>query len=144
MFSRPNLKGDYSAANWRTFNRFSLAFMLPYLMMIFACAWFIWDDGFFSYAGFVALEVIVLSTVLFVLMMLDAVAAISCKTVGKAKTNKSIKVATGADYEEDDDDAKRRRQSRKMKEADEFGDSYDAELHTSIKPLQDDETRKQI
>ena len=72
--------------------------------MMCACFYFIMVDGFFSYPGFVALEVIVLSTILMVLLLLDALSSIKCKTVGKAKTNKAIKVATGADYESDDDD----------------------------------------
>ena len=107
--------------------------------MMIACAWFLMFDGFWSYPGFVALEVIVLSTILMVLLLLDALSSIKCKTVGKAKTNKAIKVATGADYESDEDDLKPTkralRQAMQMSradrqpEVDEFGvdDSYGSE-----------------
>jgi hypothetical protein len=100
----PRLRGDYSAMNWKHFNRFSMAFiLLAYPIMMVTCCVFLYTDGFFSYPGFVALEVITLSSTLMMLMTLDALSAIKCKTVGKAKTQKVFKVATGADYESDDD-----------------------------------------
>lgn len=102
---RPRFKGDYSALNWKQFNRLSIVFIcLPYPVMMIACAWFLMFDGFFSYPGFVALEVIVLSTILMILLLLDALSSIKCKTVGKIKTNKAIKVMTGADYESDEEE----------------------------------------
>lgn len=102
---RPRFRGDYSALNWKQFNRLSIVFIcLPYPLMMLACLYFLLFDGFFSYPGFVAVEVICLSTILMVLLLLDALSSIKCKTVGKAKTNKAIKVATGADYESDEDD----------------------------------------
>ena len=104
---RPRFRGDYSALNWKQFNRLSIVFIcLPYPVMMIACAWFLLFDGFFSYPGFVAVEVIALSTILMVLLLLDALSSIKCKTVGKAKTNKAIKVATGADYESSEDEMK--------------------------------------
>ena len=143
---RPRLRGDYSVANWRVFNRISIAFIvLPYPMMMMACLYFLLSDGFFSYPGFVALEVIVLSTTLMVLMLLDALSTIKCKSTGKAKTNKAIKVATGADYESDEDEMKPTkralRQAMQMSradrqpEADEFGvdDSYGSESYDDLK-----------
>ena len=105
FFGSPRLKGDYSAMNWKQFNRFSLAFCLfPYTFMMIACGYFIMDDGFWSYPGFVAAEVVTLSSIMTMLLAIDAISAIKCKTVGKAKTNKAIRVATGADYESDDDE----------------------------------------
>lgn len=84
---RPRLKGDYSALNWKQFNKFALAFIvLPYPLMMLACGIFLVDDGMFSYAGFVAIEVIALSSILMVLMLLDAVSVLKCKVVGKEKT----------------------------------------------------------
>ena len=111
FFGSPRLKGDYSAMNWKQFNRFSLAFCLfPYTCMMVACGWFIMEDGFWSYPGFVAAEVISLSSIITMLLAIDAISAIKCKTVGKAKTNKAIRVATGADYESDEDEVNLKKQ----------------------------------
>jgi len=129
---RPKFKGDYSALNWKQFNRFSLAFIfMPYPMMMFACCYFLVTDGFFSYPGFVAVEVIALSTTLAILMLLDALSSIKCRTVGKSKTNKAIRVATGADYESEDEKPHKRAVKRQLKtrDIDDFGDedSYGSE-----------------
>ena len=72
--------------------------------MMTSCVYFVLSDGFFSYPGFVAVEVIFLSTIMTMLMLIDAISAVKCKTVGKSKTNKAVKVATGADYESDEDE----------------------------------------
>ena len=105
FFGSNRLKGDYSAMNWKQFNRFSMAFIfLPYALMMGSCSYFIMTDGFWSYPGFVAAEVVVLSTFIAMLLAIDAFSAIKCKTVGKRKTNKAIRVATGADYESDEDE----------------------------------------
>lgn len=72
--------------------------------MMASCIIFILTDGFWSYPGFVAAEVICLSTFVAILLAIDAISAIKCKTVGKKKTNKAIRVATGADYESDEDE----------------------------------------
>ena len=92
--------------NWKQFNRFSLAFCLaPYLCMMGACIYFIMTDGFWSLTGFVAAEVICLSTLIAMLLLIDAISAIKCKTVGKrVKVNRETVVATGADYESDEDE----------------------------------------
>lgn len=128
------LKGDYSATNWRQFNRFSVFFcMLPYSCMMVACTYFILTDGFWSYAGFVSAEVICLSSIMTILLLLDAISAIKCKTVGKRKLLKDITVATAADYESDEDERNLKRQVRdahRIKEEDVFGadgDEYDEE-----------------
>ena len=136
FFNSPRLKGDYSAMNWKQFNRFSLAFiLLPYACMMAGCILFIMLDGFWSYPGFVAAEVILLSTFISILLAIDAVSAIKCKTVGKAKTNRAIRVATGADYESDEDELNIRRKVRQQQQTarvrhdkDDFGESYDEEL----------------
>ena len=84
FWMRPRFKGDYSAHNWKTFNRLSISWIiLPYPIMMISCLWFLLIDGFFSYPGFVAVEVIVLSTILMILLLLDALSSIKCKTVGK-------------------------------------------------------------
>ena len=73
--------------------------------MMASCTLFIMTDGFWSYPGFVAGEVIVLSTFIAVLLAMDALSAIKCKTVGKSKTNKAVmKVTAGRDYESDEDE----------------------------------------
>lgn len=128
FFNCNRLKGDYSAMNWKHFNRFSMCFIiLPYGCMMAACIYFIMDDGFWSYAGFVAAEVICLSSVIAMLLAIDAFSAIKCKTVGKRKTNKAIRVATGADYESDEDEVNLKKQVLKQnkttrgKAQDDFG-----------------------
>jgi F0F1-type ATP synthase membrane subunit b/b' len=52
--------------------------------------------------------VILISTLLAVLLLLDALSSVKCKTIGKAKSNRSSKVASGADYESDEDERPRR------------------------------------
>jgi hypothetical protein len=83
----PRLKGDYSALNWKQFNRFSLTFIcFCYPTMMFACSYYLYSEGLFSYPGFISIEVIALSTLIACLMLLDAVSAIRCCT----KTQKQI------------------------------------------------------
>jgi hypothetical protein len=71
--------------------------------MMASCSYYLATIGLWSYAGFAASEVILLSTILAVLMLLDALSSVKCKTIGKRKSNRSAKVATGADYESDED-----------------------------------------
>ena len=136
FFNCNRLKGDYSAMNWKHFNRFSIAFLVPFGCMMAACIYFIMTDGFWSYAGFVAVEVICLSSIIMMLLAIDALSAIKCKTVGKRKTNKAIRVATGADYESDEDEVNLKKQVLKQnkttrgKAQDDFGvgdSEYDSE-----------------
>ena len=73
--------------------------------MMGSCAYYLVKVGFWSYAGFAACEVILLSTMLAVLMLLDALSSVKCRSIGKAKTtSRSVKVASGADYESDEDE----------------------------------------
>ena len=134
FFGSDRLKGDYSAMNWKQFNRFSLFFcLLPFPCMMASCIYFIATDGFWSYAGFVAAEVVCLSSIMTILLAIDAVSAIKCKTVGKRKVVKEVNVATAADYESDEDERNLKRQVRdghRLKEEDVFGgadDEYDVE-----------------
>ena len=77
----------------------------------------------------------VLSTFVAILLAIDAFSAIKCKTVGKAKTNRAvIKVTTGRDYESDEDELDLRKkvqnsaQHSRVRERDDFGESYDEEF----------------
>ena len=137
------LKGDYSAMNWKQFNRFSLFFCIfPYTCMMASCVYFIMTDGFWSYPGFVAAEVVCLSSIMTMLLAIDAISAIKCKTVGKRgvgiKNKKEIVVVTGADYESDEDERNLKRQIReghRNKQEDVFGvddDEYDPEEDSTI------------
>lgn len=104
--------------NWKQFNRFSLAFCIfPYACMMASCIYFIMTDGFWSYPGFVASEVVFLSSIIQMLLAVDAISAIKCKTVGKRKTIDKIKVATGADYESDDDELDLKKKVNKANKA---------------------------
>ena len=111
--------------------------------MMASCGYFILTDGFWSYPGFVAVEVIFLSSIMTMLMLIDAISAIKCKTVGKRKTNKAIRVATGADYESDEDEINLRKEVSKVNkekrikgpEEDDFGDYYGSEEENSVGEL---------
>ena len=46
---------------------------MPYPVMMFASGYYLWVDGIFSYAGFVAIEVIGISTITTLLSFLDAI-----------------------------------------------------------------------
>jgi len=96
----PRFKGDYSALNWMQFNKFSLVWIcLPYTAMMFACVYFMSTDGFFSYAGFLSLEVITISTTSTFMIFLDAIKVLRCQ-----KPNaKQLAIKTGMDYEDNDD-----------------------------------------
>ena len=103
--------------------------------MMGSCIWFILTDGLYSYPGFVAVEVMTLSSIIAMLLAIDAISAIKCKTVGKRKTNKAIKVATGADYESDEDEVNLKKKVLKSNKVtigrgkDDFGleSEYDSE-----------------
>lgn len=103
--------------------------------MMGSCIWFILTDGLYSYPGFVAVEVMTLSSIIAILLAIDAISAIKCKTVGKRKTNKAIKVATGADYESDEDEVNLKKKVLKSNKVtigrgkDDFGleSEYDSE-----------------
>ena len=118
--------------------------------MMASCVYFIMTDGFWSYPGFVAAEVVCLSSIVTMLLAIDAISAIKCKTVGKLKTNRAIRVATGADYESDEDEMNLKKQvnratkTNRVKAQDEFGvgeSEYDSE-EDSVRELVGAETRR--
>lgn len=77
---RPRFKGDYNESNWKHFNRLSLTFIcLPYPLMMYACGYFLYSEGLFSYTSFVAIEVICISTVMAILMLVDAMQGLRCR-----------------------------------------------------------------
>jgi hypothetical protein len=83
--------------------------------MMASCTYYLVTLGLWSYAGFVACEVILLSTMLAVLMLLDALSSVKCKTIGKPKSNRAARVASGADYESDEDERPSRRAMKNQK-----------------------------
>lgn len=61
------------------FNIISLIFIiLPYPLMILTCCYYLYTDTFWSYAGWVSVEVIAVSTLMSSLMLVDAVSVLSC------------------------------------------------------------------
>ena len=61
------------------FNKFSLVFIcLPYTTMMGACGYFLATNDFFSYAGFVTIEVIVVSSISTFILLVDAFSLIQC------------------------------------------------------------------
>jgi hypothetical protein len=91
--------------------------------MLFACGYFLYIEGLFSYASFVAIEVIVISSLAASLMLLDAISALKCKTSESKYKQDGNKVITGLDYEsEDDNEGKRIARKKKWKDmGDELG-----------------------
>jgi len=71
---------------------------VPYTAMMFACVYFMATDGFFSYAGFISLEVITISSISFFMIFLDAIKVLRCQMNAK-----QLAVKAGIDYESDDD-----------------------------------------
>lgn len=53
--------------------------MLSYPVMMLAVIYYIITEGIFSYTGFVAIEVIAISTLMASLMLLDAVSVLRCR-----------------------------------------------------------------
>ena len=100
LWVNPRFKGDYSALNWLQFNKFSLVWIcLPYSAMMAACIYFMATDGFFSYAGFLSLEVIMISTISTFMLFLDAISVFRCKKINE----RDAALKAGIDYESDDD-----------------------------------------
>lgn len=52
--------------------------LITYPLMMVSVAYFIYTDGIFSYAGFVSMEVIVVSTIMFCMMAVDAISGCRC------------------------------------------------------------------
>lgn len=104
LFKKPVFAGDFSQLNQRHFNRLSLVYiLLPYPTMILSITYFIYTDGIFSYAGFVGIEVVVISTVMFCMMAVDAMSSCRCNIPRERKAYQSSKVTQGADYESEDE-----------------------------------------
>lgn len=79
--------------------------------MMFACGLHLYTDGLFSYAGFVSLEVLTISTIMSTLMLLDAISALKCTKPREQKVVYAegvAKVAAGADYESEDEKPQKR------------------------------------
>ncbi len=130
-------------------------------MMMVACGFFLMTDGLFSYAGFVAVEVVAISSTLAVLMMLDAVTVLKCRA-RKAEKNRNVKIKTSTDYESDEDVTSKRILAKGRKairtEHDEFGADEAADSDEGQRTRRgpasvadsmatsrvDDETRRQI
>lgn len=86
MWNYPIFRADYSAANWTQFNRISFSFLfISYPLMMASCAYYVSSVGIWSYAGFAACEVVVISTILAVLMLLDALSSIACGNKASAR-----------------------------------------------------------
>ena len=129
---KPRFKGDYSQNNWRQFNKFSLAFLiLCYPTMMFACGYFLYYDGLFSYCGFASLEVIVISSLMNMIMLLDSLSACRCRVKPNKKQIEPGNQQVNAEYESEDDKTIKRI-LKKHKQQDEFGE---ANSETSFRPL---------
>ena len=148
-------RGDYSNLNWLHHNRISLAFLvLCYPLMMCATGYFLYTDGLYSYAGFAAIEVIVLSSLMAMMTLLDAITGMR-RTATHEEPNfkrRKVKPQDGADpdamgdYESDDLDSdtgkkgKRRRAKDQLEQVVEYGDDsanidYADRSHSSDRPL---------
>lgn len=162
MWSRPQYSGDYTTMNWKQFNRISFAFLfISYPLMMGSTAYYLATVGFWNYAGFAACEVIVISTNIFILMLLDTLSSVRCRTLGKRNKSAKARVASGLDYESDEDSPGKRanRALKKMRvrvaaAADDDSElSFAGDKYKSVEQqtgsadqmaVMDEETRKQI
>jgi hypothetical protein len=71
--------------------------------MMLSVAYFVYTDGIFSYAGFVCIEVVAISTVMFCMMAVDAMTGCRCNIPKERRAYQTSKVTQGADYESEDD-----------------------------------------
>lgn len=111
--------------------------------MMAACGIFLVTDGMWSYAGFVCVEVVALSSILATLTMLDAFSVLRCRV---RSTTKDHIVAHHSEYEDDEDfTGKKLRNRRRGKGKDEFGadELENAGMDPNLAAM-DEETRKQI
>ena len=130
--------------------------------MICSCAYFLYTDGIFSYAGFASLEVVAISTLMLCLLLLDAMSTCKCHTAKKAPYLPH-KVATGAEYESEDDEPGKKLMKKRREGGEEFGADesmpyredetmakmrgtqvYDVRSQASNKSAVDEETKRQI
>lgn len=126
LFKKSVFSGDLSQLNQRHFNRLSLVYiLLPYPVMMLSTAYFIYTDGIFSYAGFVSIEVIAISTVMFCMMAVDAMTGCRCNLPKERRAYQSSKVTQGADYESEDEQPGKRLVKRRRDGGDEFGADED-------------------
>lgn len=90
--------------------------------MMYACGYFLYSDGLFSYTSFVAIEVICISTVMAILMLIDAMQGLRCRSRKDTKLldSKIVKSNIGADYESEDENQEKRIM-KKRKDQLEFG-----------------------
>ena len=80
--------------------------------MLFACSYHIYLDSIHSYAAYVAIEVIIITTVSSTLLLIDAMSALKCWGVPN-KTRDDSRYKVEGDYESEDDDPKKRLAKRK-------------------------------
>lgn len=93
--------------------------------MLFACSYFLYSDGLFSYAGFAAIEVIAVSTLMCALTLLDAISILRCSVSPSNRLIKAIKqnrAQVQIDYESDNDLDKKRRSKKGSDAVQELGD----------------------
>jgi hypothetical protein len=132
LFKKPLFAGDFSQLNRRHFNRLSLVYiLLPYPTMMLSVIYFIYTDGIFSYAGFVGIEVVAISTVMFCMMAVDAMSGCRCNLPRERKAYQTSKVTQGADYESEDEQPGKRLVKRKKDGGDEFGADEDIQNEAS-------------
>lgn len=94
LFKKSTFSGDFSQLNQRHFNRLSLVYVLiSYPLMMISIAYFVYTDGIFSYAGFVSIEVVVISTVMFCMMAVDAMTGCRCNIPREKRAYQSSKVS---------------------------------------------------
>jgi len=74
LFDQNCCKGDYSSKNWGTFNRLTLVWLLlAYPLQLVGCILFLNQHPLLSPVGFLVLEVLLISTALAVIGLVDVV-----------------------------------------------------------------------
>jgi len=91
-----------------------------------SCAYYLYWDGWWSYAGHVALEVLGLSTFLAIFMLIDSCVNCPCMNRARMSDASKSKLVTGVADDSDDDYADLPNNKKKKKvDEDEYGEEDD-------------------
>ena len=139
FYLKREYRGDYGPTQIWYFNLISLIFIAVCVPLICTSTiYYLIDDTIFSYAGFAALETLVLSLLLASLMVVDAISVFKCAK-GEAPKRLKVYAAPAADLDYESQDEGQRIKKRMGKGfANEFGDYEDRKNSTNNSLLYDE------
>ena len=139
FYLRREYRGEYGKTQMWYFNLISLVFICLCVPLICTgCIYYLIDDTVFSYAGFAALETLVITLLLASLMVVDAISVFKCEK-GDAPKKLKVYAAPAADLDYESEDEGQRIKKRMGKGfANEFGDYEDRKNTTNNSLLYDE------